>query len=565
GYHSSQNLLRGPYHPPPIDAICSSLVYCNKNFLQTIQVSKVFGSSKTFVDMKMRKKELDIYADFIVLKYTTFYNRTIPLPELQKFVKTNFQTHSIRKWSPPDFKNHPLIIDYVQDYTYKEFLSGINQLWNKLAKKIPNIVKADENLYSMIYVPNGFFVNMEFQNEFYYWDAYWIIKGALICGMKTTVKGILQNLLSIIQRYGYVLMGNRIYYKGRTQPPLLTQMMAIYYTYTKDEKFITDNIALLDAEMMYWLKYRTVTVKSIGNTYIMARYKSNTFNPRPEMYSVDVQIAKSLPSVSDQSEYFIRAKAASESGWGFSSKHFHNRNHYKDFKKVLLKTNPFDFAYVELNSIMQLNSNILSNMYLMVNDETNSTFYKQLARRYQIGINALLWNEDEKIWLDFDISSAESRNYFYASNLAPLWTGSYDDKLSEFYGDSAVEYLIRNNIINEDLTPRYLCVPTSLYNTGLDWDYYNCWPQLQSMIIFGLHSTRSEKAKQVALNLASSWVHTNFVGYNNTGTLFEKYSAITLGSNGEKKARKSYPAGYGVTIGVLLEIFHEWGDKLKSK
>jgi len=58
-------------------------------------------------------------------------------------------------------------------------LSGINQLWNKLAKKIPNIVKADENLYSMIYVPNGFFVNMEYQNEFYYWDAYWIIKGKI--------------------------------------------------------------------------------------------------------------------------------------------------------------------------------------------------------------------------------------------------------------------------------------------------------------------------------------------------------------------------------------------------
>jgi len=44
-----------------------------------------------------------------------------------------------------------------------------------------------------------------------------------------------------------------------------------------------------------------------------------------------------------------------------------------------------------------------------------------------------------------------------------------------------------------------------------------------------------------------------------------QYSAITLGSDGEKKARKNYPAGYGVTIGVLLEIFHEWGDKLKSK
>lgn len=80
-------------------------------------MSKVFESSKTFVDMKMRRKELDIYNDFIELNNT--FNGAIPLPKLHKFVKINFQNHSIIKWSPPDFKNHPLIIDYVQDYTYK--------------------------------------------------------------------------------------------------------------------------------------------------------------------------------------------------------------------------------------------------------------------------------------------------------------------------------------------------------------------------------------------------------------------------------------------------------------
>lgn len=69
----------------------------------------------------------------------------------------------------------------------------------------------------------------------------------------------------------------------------------------------------------------------------------------------------------------------------------------------------------------------------------------------------LLWNEKEKIWLDFDTLTEKSRNYFYASNLAPLWTGSYDEKLSEFYGDAAVDYLIRNQIIYDDLMPRYIC------------------------------------------------------------------------------------------------------------
>lgn len=67
--------------------------------------------------MKTKRKALEIFNDFIGLNKT--FNGNIPLPELQKFVKTNFQNHTIRRWSPPDFKNHPMIINYVQDYTYK--------------------------------------------------------------------------------------------------------------------------------------------------------------------------------------------------------------------------------------------------------------------------------------------------------------------------------------------------------------------------------------------------------------------------------------------------------------
>jgi hypothetical protein len=55
----------------------------------------------------------------------------------------------------------------------------------------------------------------------------------------------------------------------------------------------------------------------------------------------------------------------------------------------MLKTNPLDFTYVELNSIMQSNANVLSKMYLFINDTIKSEFYKQIAHRFQIGINAV--------------------------------------------------------------------------------------------------------------------------------------------------------------------------------
>lgn len=57
--------------------------------------------------------------------------------------------------------------------------------------------------------------------------------------------------------------------------------------------------------------------------------------------------------------------------------------------ETLLKTNPLNFVYVELNSIMQSNANILSKLYSLINDKINSEFYKQIAHRFQIGINAV--------------------------------------------------------------------------------------------------------------------------------------------------------------------------------
>lgn len=64
-----------------------------------------------------------------------------------------------------------------------------------------------------------------FAAEFYYWDSYWITEGMLLCDMKDTVKGMIENLLSMAERYGFVPNGGRIYYLSRSQPPLLIPMV----------------------------------------------------------------------------------------------------------------------------------------------------------------------------------------------------------------------------------------------------------------------------------------------------------------------------------------------------
>lgn len=69
----------------------------------------------------------------------------------------------------------------------------------------------------------------------------------------------------------------------------------------------------------------------------------------------------------------------------------------------------------------------------------------------------MLWNEEEGIWLDYDLTTKSSRKYFYTSNFAPLWTGSYERKLRSYYGKRAIDYLLVNGVINQDGTPKLIC------------------------------------------------------------------------------------------------------------
>jgi alpha,alpha-trehalase len=124
--------------------------------------------------------------------------------------------------------------------------------------------------------------------EFYYWDTYWIIQGLLLSEMYDTTRGILENFLSMVEKYGFVPNGGRVYYVERSQPPLLIPMVASYVTQTSNITFLKKYINLLEAEFQFWLTNRTVTVNKNGKNYKLARYYAASEGPRPESYRYEI-------------------------------------------------------------------------------------------------------------------------------------------------------------------------------------------------------------------------------------------------------------------------------------
>ena len=72
--------------------------------------------------------------------------------------------------------------------------------------------------------------------------------------------------------------GGRVYYSRRSQPPLLTQMVAIYYNATGNDSFVKEMLPFLDQEYDFWQENRSVFLESFG--YEANRYTTFTNQPR---------------------------------------------------------------------------------------------------------------------------------------------------------------------------------------------------------------------------------------------------------------------------------------------
>ena len=77
-------------------------------------------------------------------------------------------------------------------------------------------------------------------------------------------------------RYGLVPNGGRLYYTRRSQPPLLTQMVELYYNATGNVSFLEGVLPYLVREHQFWMENRSVEV----GAHSLNHYAAATTEPR---------------------------------------------------------------------------------------------------------------------------------------------------------------------------------------------------------------------------------------------------------------------------------------------
>ncbi|XP_042889789.1 trehalase-like isoform X2 [Penaeus japonicus] len=585
--------------PPP----CDSEIYCHGSLLHTIQMAHLFNDSKEFVDMSLKASPNDTLKAFKELMEETGDEPT--KEQVQAFVDDNFNKAGSEfvSCSPSDWNSNPEFLDKVVDPELEQWGRNLNELWKELCRKISDDVEKNPEKHSQIYVPNPVIVPGGRFREFYYWDSYWTIDGLLLSGMQETVKGMLENFLQMVDTYGMVPNGGRVYYTRRSQPPYLIPMVKLYMDQTNDLEFLRTHIDQLVEEFEFWENERSVEIQGrSGRSYKVAQYKAEVGEPRPESYREDYNLAQNLKSDEAKDQLYVELKSGAESGWDYSTRWIINNNTNKVgvFMIALYFVCPFllhgkysllivmllalglwemsstpsdmgtlqdlkvtSIAPVDLNSLLCSNALTLGQFYRKLGNYTLERKYSNLAEEKNWTMAELFWDSTDGTWYDVDINTQQKRRYFYLSNIHPIWSGCYGQEDARAHTiDKVISYLKKIKVLN------YVGgVPTSLVRSGQQWDFPNAWAPLQHLVIMGLYNARSihHEAENLSLSLAEKWIRTNWLGYQQSipHAMFEKYNVSVSGLPGAG-GEYSVQLGFGWTNGVAMRLLETFSDRLTA-
>mmetsp|Transcript_107401 Transcript_107401/g.195942 ORF Transcript_107401/g.195942 Transcript_107401/m.195942 type:complete len:454 (+) Transcript_107401:1-1362(+) len=397
-------------------------------------------------------------------------------------------------------------------------------------------------------VPGGRF------REMYYWDTYWVLKGLLICDMVTTAKGLVDNFLERVKTFGFIPNGGRVYYLDRSQPPMLTPMVAEVFKVTRDKDWLAEALPVLEKEYRFWMDPKGGRLielpRTTGQRMALNIYRSVRRTPRPESYYEDMEACKeAVGHGRNASEVYEAICSAAESGWDFSTRWLDDGAGRQPLGTANLST--MDTCHcipVCLNSILYNVEETISKFHKVVNggecDASNK--YAGFAASRENAMNTWLWHGDA--YRDYRLDVGAPSLVIAASDWAvPLWAGLKGP--GNECGLAMVASLKRSGILRV-----CGCATTAVDSNGrTQWDAPNAWPPMAHMLIDGLDKV--EGAEALSDTLSDTWLRTNYITWQRTGYMHEKYDVFEpgrFGAGGEYEPQVGFGWSNGAALALLV-------------
>ncbi|MFK5889156.1 MAG: alpha,alpha-trehalase [Flavobacteriaceae bacterium] len=378
-------------------------------------------------------------------------------------------------------------------------------------------------------VPGGRF------NEMYGWDSYFESIGLLLSGKGHLAKAMADNFQYEIEHYGKILNANRTYYLTRTQPPFYTSLIKeIFEAKIKkaDLNWLKSNLttAIKEYETVWMVKGERLADNGLN------RYLAQGIGVTPEAeqghyhavlkpyaekanLSVETFEKKYLNREIESSEldaYFVHDRTVRESGHDTSYRIEGDCAHLNSADlNTFLYQYECDFAYL-------IKTYFKGNFILNDGRVLNANYWLQKADNRKELMMQYLWNEEAKIFYDYNFVTKSQKKFDSPIGLLPLW--------AKMISSDKATKIVKQNL--DKMT--YLggvagCSKESLekfHKNGpaRQWDYPYGWAPHQMMLWKGL---LNYDLKKEAYNIMYRWlwmITKNAVNYN--GTIPEKYDVV---------------------------------------
>ena len=361
-------------------------------------------------------------------------------------------------------------------------------------------------------------------NELYYWDTYFTNVGLIEDGRIDQARHNTSDLISLVDRYGFVPNGNRLWYLNRSQPPYLAHMVADVFEAAPDTLWLAAAWPLLEREYEFWMTERLAPcgLNRYGWTDPTEKDLDGFISSASRRMRTNF---RSLGWEPERLRKFgLDCIAECESGWDYNPR-FDRRCG--------------DFCPVDLNSNLYGMEMIMARFAEVLGKDSKPWEQRAAGRRELI--RRYLFNPATNSWFDYDYVNGTSSNVVSAAVFSLL----FNEVLSAEEAST-----VRAMLPALEFRGGLAVCADAAYPFEYQWSYPNAWPPTSFVAVNGL---LRYGYKGDARRLARKYVRSYTEVFGATGQLWEKIDCRT----GVLPVDREYgtPAMLGWTAGTFVHFY----------
>ncbi len=357
-------------------------------------------------------------------------------------------------------------------------------------------------------------------NCMFYWDTHFTNVGLLAKGDIQQAIYNIDNIASMIQRFGYMPNSTNVVHIGQSQPPFYYRMVWDIFEITGDKDWLSKHYDAVAMEYSFWMQNRLAP----NGLNFYGRKRTYTPEALEEGYAYCGSRFAGLKT----DDPILKHKMADtvntlcESGWDCCYR----------FEMDGLSYNP-----VDLNALLYGLETAMAQFGAILGRAEEQLWNTRAAKRKE-RMDQFLFSEEKGFYLDWNFQTESHSPVISAASLVSLYVGL------EHPADSLMQ------IVHNQLLLPYGVSATVKQERGftLQWEYPNIWAPVQyiafcTCVNAGFTALAEEIARRYILLLESN--------YDTTHNLWEKYDGFT---GRVVNAEYDAPPMLGWTAGVYLAL-----------